>query len=650
MPGQTIRGTFQRAPGAPGLPAQPFRFVLYFLARRRWIFLSILCLEALNATCAIAIPQALGRIIRAVIQARSQPLDLLDRLTWPLVLFLGLGLGEVLFGSFARSLQLRVGPRQRQEVTREVYAYLQHHSHQYLGNNFAGALVHRISEMSQGVNLTLWTLIFDFWPVLITFGMSVVLLVSANGRLGALVGAWAVLFIGCSFLLALRSRPYSVKAAAARSETVGKVVDSVTNLTSVKLFARLQYERSFLDKYLDREMGAIWTSLRYTERIRRFQYLAAAVLKVAVVWYSIRLWGQGKIGVSEFVVATSMSLLLITESRNLSRRFLEFFEYVGNVSNGVTTLIRAHDIVDAFDARAIRVACGAVEFHDLSFGYGAGRTIFERLNVRIPAGQRVGLVGPSGSGKSTFVSLILRLHEPLQGRITIDGNDLRSFTQQSLHEQLSLIPQDPNLFHRSLRENIRYGRLDASDADVEGAARRAHAHEFIVDIPEGYDSMVGERGVKLSGGQRQRIAIARVILKDAPILILDEATSSLDSVTEKAIQASLDDAMTGKTVVVVAHRLSTIAHLDRILVFENGRIVEDGSPAALLARKGAFHRLWKGQADGFVSERSLERDNPVDRLPSSASAESVADSGEEPTDSRDADASLASSAAHAAPA
>jgi ATP-binding cassette subfamily B protein len=210
------------------------------------------------------------------------------------------------------------------------------------------------------------------------------------------------------------------------------------------------------------------------------------------------------------------------------------------------------------------------------------------------------LVGLSGSGKSTFVSLILRMHDPQTGQILIDGVDIRAFTQEALHAQLSLIPQDPSLFHRSLKENIRYGRIEASDAEVESAARRAHAHEFIDQIPEKYESMVGERGVKLSGGQRQRIAIARVILKDAPVLILDEATSSLDSITEKSIQNSLNEVMQGKTVIVVAHRLSTIANLDRILVFDEGRIIEDGRPADLIAKQGSYYRLWSRQADGFL--------------------------------------------------
>jgi ATP-binding cassette, subfamily B, bacterial len=275
---------------------------------------------------------------------------------------------------------------------------------------------------------------------------------------------------------------------------------------------------------------------------------------------------------------------------------LDLFEALGNVSEGVSTIFKPHELSDHSEARDREIARGSIEFSDVHFRYAEGANVFSGLSLTIPAGQRVGLVGLSGSGKSTFVSLLLRLYDPQGGTIKIDGHDLRSMTQDSLHRQVGLIPQDPTLFHRTLRENIRYGRTGATDAEVEEAARRAHAHEFIAGMPEGYDAMVGERGVKLSGGQRQRIAIARVMLKDAPLLVLDEATASLDSLTEVAIQAALDDAMEGKTVVVIAHRLSTIAHLDRILVFSRGQVIEDGSHQELLSRCGAYAELWSAQS------------------------------------------------------
>jgi ATP-binding cassette, subfamily B, bacterial len=335
-----------------------------------------------------------------------------------------------------------------------------------------------------------------------------------------------------------------------------------------------------------------------------FQFAASALLKAGTVAVAVAVWSRGALTVGQFVMAVSLSLLIIAEVRNLSRRFLELFEALGNVGSGVRAILKPHELVDRADALGHPIARGAIEFLGVDFKYADGAQVFQQFSLRIPAGQRIGLVGFSGSGKSTFVNLLLRLYDPQTGSIQIDGLDVRSFTQDSLHAQLGLIPQDPTLFHRSLRENIRYGRNDATDAEVEAAAVRAHADEFIRAVPGGYDAEVGERGVKLSGGQRQRVAIARVILKNAPVLILDEATSSLDSITERAIQEALDAAMTDKTVIVIAHRLSTIAHLDRILVFSEGRVVEDGTHAELLEHGGAYHELWTHQSDGLLPETS----------------------------------------------
>lgn len=599
------RAAFQRAPGAPALPATPVRFIAWFVGKYRWWYLAMVLLEGVNSTCTILIPYATGKIIKAVTQAvplhgATAAQTIIDAVKGPLWLFAALGIGEVIFSRAGGTCQIHVGALQRHTVTRTLYAYLQHHSHRYLTNDFAGALAHRISETSLGVSQVLWAVIFDFWPTAITFAVAIVMLGSAHRELAELMGAWAVVFIGASFWLATRARPYAVKAAAMRSDTTGRVVDAVANLTSTRLFARLAFERKYLDEQLSRELRAVRMSSWYSERVRWFQYTAAALLKIGVVWLALHLWRTGQITVAEFVVAATTALLIINEARNLSRRFLEFFEYIGNVSNGVQTIVRPHEIIDLPHAAPVRVTRGSIEFRDVCFAYSLDQPIFRDLSVSIPAGQRVGLVGYSGSGKSTFVSLILRLYDPQSGEIRVDGMDIRSLTQESLHAQLSLIPQDPNLFHRSLLDNIRYGRLEATDQEVREAARKAHAHEFIMQIKDKYAALVGERGVKLSGGQRQRIAIARVVLKNAPILILDEATSSLDSVTEQAIQETLEEVMKGKTVIVVAHRLSTIAHLDRILVFDQGRIVEDGSHAELLSRGGVYQRLWSRQAGGFL--------------------------------------------------
>jgi ATP-binding cassette, subfamily B, bacterial len=609
--------SLHRAPAAPPLPATPFRFVLYFARQYRPWYLLMIGLETINSTCGILIPYATGQIIKAVTTAHEQSLSLVEHLKGPLWLFIGLAIGEVVFARAGGGVQIVIGPRQRQTVTRAMYAYLQHHSHRFLSNDFAGALAHKISETSMGYSQTIWTLIFDFYPMVIVFSVAIFMLGQAHRGLATFVCIWAVCFVCLSFWLATRTRPFAVAASAARSETTGRVVDAVTNLTSTRLFARLDYEREYLDGQLKKEMKAVRRSNSYSERVRWFQYSAAAVLKIGVLYYALQLWGRGEITVAEFVVASTTTLLIINEARNLSRRFLEFFEYIGNVANGVHTLVKSHEVIDTLGAQPMPISHGRIEFRDVSFGYTPEQLIFQHLDVTIPAGQRVGLVGFSGSGKSTFVSLILRLYDPQGGKILIDGHDIREMTQNSLHSQLSLIPQDPNLFHRTLMENIRYGRLEATDEEVVDAARKAHADGFIRGIKGQYSSLVGERGVKLSGGQRQRIAIARVVVKNAPILILDEATSSLDSITEQAIQETLNEVMQGKTVIVVAHRLSTIAHLDRILVFDQGRIVEDGTHDELLALGGSYHRLWSRQAGGFVlddgaADKAARDEEPAD--------------------------------------
>ncbi len=594
---------FQRAPSAPLLPSTPVKFISYFLIRNRWWYLGILLLETMHASCSIALPYAIAEIIRGVTAASEQSSSFLESLKQPLWLFFSLSVGEVLFGRSAGTLQMWLQPVQRQDITRALYAYLQHHSHRYFSSDYAGALAHRISETSMGVLQTVWAVLFDFWPIAIILSCSIVLLYTAHPMLAIFVGIWAFFFILISFYMAKRCRYYAHKASSARSETNGILVDSVSNLSTARFFARFGFERQYLNDRFEKELRPIRIANNYSERVRWFQFLSAAVLKIGVLYFSLTLWAQGKIGVPEFVMAVSVSLLIINEARNLSRRLLDFFEYLGNVSNGVNTIIVPHELVDTPDAVDVRFNSGEIEFREVDFSYPEGKQVFENLNVKIPAGQRVGLVGYSGSGKTTFINLILRTYDVQGGEVLIDGRNISKVTQDSLHAQIGLIPQDPTLFHRSLIENIRYGHIDASDDEVVEAARKAYAHDFIVNQGEGYQALVGERGVKLSGGQRQRIAIARVMLKNAPILILDEATSSLDSITEESIQDSLETAMQDKTAIVIAHRLSTIAHLDRILVFDAGRIVEDGTHDKLLKLRGAYYQLWSRQTGGVLPEK-----------------------------------------------
>lgn len=581
-------------PTVSELPLSSLRFIQRVVSGRfrRWT-LAILISEGLHALSGALLPRVLSRIIG---QVSAAGLRSSSELTSAVVLFVLLCLGELVFGRVGSAVQLRLAPRQRQYVARALFRYLHRHSHRFLTENFAGSLAHRISETSHGVNQVLFATLTEFWPMSIVITVANLLLLRASLWLGVFTALWSLGFIAASLYLARRTQPLSAAASSARSRTAGAVVDSVTNHAAVRLFARLDHERERLADAQSRELQTVLRANLAMEQVRLFQFTASALLKGGTVVLAVWLWRRGQLRVGDFVMAVSLSLLIIAEVRNLSRRFLDLFEALGNVAEGVATIFKPHELLDHRDAADRPIVRGQIDFDAVHFRYAEGAGVFSGLSLSIPAGQRVGLVGLSGSGKSTFVSLLLRLYDPQSGKVCIDGHDLHSMTQDSLHRQVGLIPQDPTLFHRSLRENIRYGRPEASDAEVELAARRAHAHDFIAALPEGYDALVGERGVKLSGGQRQRIAIARVMLKDAPVLVLDEATASLDSLTEQSIQAALDDAMQGKTVVVIAHRLSTIAHLDRILVFSRGQVVEDGDHRALLAKGGAYASLWRAQA------------------------------------------------------
>ena len=560
--------------------------------------------ETGNAACGILLPYALGRIITYVTRSQGSPKTILTTLAGPILLFALLCLGELVCGRISSALQLRVAPRQRQYVARSLFHHLHRHSHRYLTENFAGSLAHRISETSYGVNQVIFAIVTEFWPIAIILIVSNGLLLAAQGWLGLFTSLWSAAFVFASLQLSRRTLPLAAAASTVRSRTIGGIVDSVSNHATVRLFAAQSHEQERLVQAHAGELQTVLRANRAMERVRLLQFAASAILKAGVVAASVWLWSRGQLGVGQFVMAVSLSLLIISEARNISRRFLEFFEALGNVGSGVRAILQPHEIKDPPSALPLRPSQGGIEFRSVSFAYVDGSEVFRNLSVKIPGGQKVGLVGLSGSGKSTFVSLLLRLYDPQSGQICIDGQDLRSLTQDSIHSQIGLIPQDPTLFHRSLRENIRYGRPQATQEELDAATQQARASEFLRDIPGGLDAEVGERGVKLSGGQRQRIAIARVVLKNPPLLVMDEATSSLDSLTERAIQDALDEVMDGKTVIVIAHRLSTIAHLDRILVFDRGEIVEDGSHQELLRNRGAYFRLWSQQIGGRLPEEA----------------------------------------------
>jgi ATP-binding cassette subfamily B multidrug efflux pump len=373
----------------------------------------------------------------------------------------------------------------------------------------------------------------------------------------------------------------------------------------VKLFARAKDEDAYVREAVDHHTGRYLDSLRLNTWFALTLITLNALLVTATGGFAIVLWRYGHVEVGVVAMALPMTTQIVSASHWVAWQVNTIFENVGVVQEGMMTIARPHTLTDKTDAVPLNVTRGAVRFERVRFGYGRASGVIDDLTLDVRPGEKIGLVGRSGAGKSTLVNLLLRFFDLEAGRILIDGQDIAGVTQESLRAQISVVTQDTSLLHRPIRDNIRYGKPGASEADIVAAARLAHAHEFILELEDqfgrhGYDAHVGERGVKLSGGQRQRVAIARVILKNAPILVLDEATSALDSEVEAAIQSSLGTLMAGKTVIAIAHRLSTIAQMDRLVVLDRGRIVEQGSHAALLRANGHYAALWRRQSGGFI--------------------------------------------------
>lgn len=498
-------------------------------------------------------------------------------------------------------IKLKFFPSLRQDIMAQMFAYLNQHSHQFFQNNFAGSLVNKIVDMQSGI-IDILTILDDIYAQSVGLLIAVGTLLIIHPVFALILVGWVISFLIITFLFLSPLQNLSHIFAESRTALVGQMVDSISNIINIRLFAKHRYENRYIDQSIsdaiqkDRQMMAKIIQMRIVWDISIVALLGINLLTLG------KMYSLGRVTVGDFTFITSLSISVLWNLWYIAGQFVSFSEQIGKCRQALSIINAAHDIVDSEQAPALEVRQGTIEFKDVSFHYGEGTLLFENKNIVIPAGQKVGLVGFSGSGKSTFVNLILRLFPVESGEITIDQQDVSKVTQISLREHIALIPQDISLFHRTLLENIRYGNTDASDEDVIEASKKAHCHEFISQLPDGYHSMVGERGIKLSGGQRQRIAIARALLKNAPILMLDEATSSLDSVTEKYIQESLHALMQHKTTIVIAHRLSTLSEMDRILVFAKGHIIEDGTHQELLALQGHYAQMWAMQAGGFLPE------------------------------------------------
>ena len=483
-------------------------------------------------------------------------------------------------------------------VSRQGWAFFQ--------EDFAGRIANRVMQAGPALRESVVQAVTAVWYILVYGSSAVLWLGGADWRLAMPILVWFVAYAALLRFVVPRMRDRSRAASEQRSLLTGRIVDAYTNILSIKLFARAEREDSFVQEGVLGLTGAFQRQSRMVTANAAMLATLNAVLLVGMAATAIALWSRGDIAVASVATALPMAWQIANMSGWVAFNVAGIFENIGVVQEAMRSIAAEPTEPDPPLARPLRVTRGAIRFEGVRFGYGRrDAAVLDGFDLDIAPGERVGLVGQSGAGKTTAINLLLRFFHPERGRITIDGQDIAGVTQESLRASIGLVTQDTALLHRSILDNIRFGRPDASLAEVEGAARRAEAAGFIEALSDwrgrrGYDAHAGERGVKLSGGQRQRVAIARVLLKDAPILVLDEATSALDSEVEAAIQEQLAALMAGKTVIAIAHRLSTIASLDRLVVLEAGRIVETGSHAALLARGGAYARLWARQSGGFI--------------------------------------------------
>lgn len=486
--------------------------------------------------------------------------------------------------------------------TRDVLlAHLLNHSHTYFGSRFAGAVNSKVWNASDGVATLAENTMWSFLNVIIFFIGSLYLMGEAHPLLALIFAAGTVILVSVSFIMVQKNEKLSYRRSKERSKLTGLFVDILTNMVAVRSYDALRNEwlrASEKNREYRTTALAVWQASEIALVINN---LIMGVFVVCILAVSFSLWQSTEITLGEFVMMLSLMAGVTGWFSQIGANMNRTAEQYGNIREGLSEILVPHDIADRPEATPFTVTRGTITFDHVTFSYGA-QQVFDSLTLVIEPGQRVGIVGPSGGGKSTFVSLLLREQEVDSGSITIDGTALRQMTLASLRNAVAVVPQEPLLFHRTIRENIAYGKPEATDEEVREAARKAQAHDFILSLEKGYDTLVGERGVKLSGGQRQRIAIARAILKAAPILVLDEATSSLDSESEVEIQKALHELMKGKTVIAIAHRLSTIKEMDRILVLENGTVIEDGSHEVLLKKNGTYARLWNHQAGGFLPD------------------------------------------------
>jgi ATP-binding cassette, subfamily B, bacterial len=583
------------------IPSRPFPFIWMLVSKHFPKRVAVLVTLAAAATAIDAFgPLALSHLINSLFTAYKLHRSFTTAvLPWLIVLGAIWLVSATVYRGY-EAVDIETSPRMRALAQKYLFAYMLGHSPRYFQENFAGKLGQKVKQAGQAAVSILNILCLDMVRVTGLVLVGGVLMYEAHAPYAVILGVWTVIYLGIVVSLAKRCVKLSKAFSDEVSTSTGRLVDAITNAELVRAFAKAVYERRFLSFFLADEMNASRRLRWFLIMLRTFMQLATLGLLLGLVALSASDTLKGVVSVGAFVMIYSLGNQIARSVQELSFRMLDYFEQLGTLTEALELVSQPHEIVDAPDAAPLVVKEGGIRFEHVRFHHPDGQPVFQDLNLDIKAGEKVGLVGPSGAGKSTLVKLLRRQYEPQGGRILIDGRDIQHVTWDTLNEAVAEVPQTPGVFHRAVRDNIRYARPDARDEDVIRAAVDAHAHDFIEARPTGYGTIVGEQGIKLSGGERQRVAIARALVKDAKILVLDEATSSLDSESEHLIQEGLWTLMQGRTVIAIAHRLSTIAGMDRIVYLEAGRIVEEGPHRELLAKGGAYARLWNRQMGGFI--------------------------------------------------
>lgn len=591
-----------------------FRFLIHFMKPKGGLFILLILFLFAWSFEQNFVPYFIKLIIDGVTQLeQSQSSFTGFSIFYDLryILFIGLAfllISEAIYRA-SDFLYARLIPPFMARIRDYLIAHVMLQSYRYFSNHFPGSLANKINDLPRSAGEIFEIFSRSFLPGILNGIIAISLLFYVYPILGLIMMVWFTLHIGISWIASQKSAVYSEHQSEALSTLSGKIVDVIGNILTVRLFTRLPYEKKYLNHFQQDAIQKHIKALTFSAKVMTIIGLLSLAEYILMILASLYGWSHGWLSLGDLAFVLTLLQNITQATWWTTLEFPHLFQEVGTCFQSYRLLIQHHEVVDKIDALPLCITRGEIVFDHVTFGHPEKTNhfpLFNDLNLTIKGGEKVGLVGFSGSGKTTLIGLILRHFDLNGGRILIDGQDIANVTQDSLRAAISVIPQDTNLFHRTLYENIHYGNIEASKEEVINAAKAAHANEFIQETTDGYETYVGDRGLKLSGGQRQRIAIARAILKNAPILILDEATSALDTTTENDIQKSLLAAMKNRTTIVIAHRFSTLSHMDRILVFNKGKIIEEGTHATLLSLGGHYARMWTLQAKGFLPQKSSE--------------------------------------------